>query len=90
MKIPRDVMLDILDSGEVIQNQITGHSRWSVHHSIVFKHEGSLYATTYSVGATECQDEAPFMYERDGVDCVPVVAVEKTVTVYEPIMKEEK
>ena len=56
---------------------------WSVHHEMVFKYEGMFYRTHYSVGATETQDESPYEYDEDMIECTIVHPVEKTVTVYE-------
>jgi len=87
VKFPKPEMFDVLDDGEdIVSNEITDHGRWSVTHEIVFKKDGKLYRTYYSVGATESQDEAPWEYD-DEVECTEVVAQEKTITVYVP--KEE-
>lgn len=78
-------MLDILDSGEgVIKDDVYDHTRWSVIHELIFKFEEKIYRTTYSVGATEYQDEGPWDYV-DMVECIEVKPVEKTIIVYEPI-----
>lgn len=55
-----------------------------MHYEIVFEHEGKFYRATYSVGATECQDEAPWEYE-DKVLCEEVKQVEKLVKVWVPV-----
>ncbi|MNH75641.1 hypothetical protein D3C73_278910 [compost metagenome] len=52
-------------------DEITDTSRWSIHHKIVFEHDGKFYQAHYSEGATEMQDESPWEYE-DEVDCVEV------------------
>jgi hypothetical protein len=62
---------------EVIEDEITDTSRWSIHHTMIFKFEGVHYRAHYSVGATESQEEAPFEYENT-VDC----------DIVEPIMVE--
>lgn len=54
-----------------IKNTITGTSRWSVHHEIIFEDKGKFYKTHYSEGATECQDERPWEYDEN-VECVEV------------------
>lgn len=71
---------------EVIKDEITSHSRWSVGHVMIFKvlATGKYYSTYYSVGATEYQDEGPYEYGEDE-ECDEVVPVQKTVTVYEPV-----
>ena len=71
--------------GETIQETIIDHSRWSVLYERVFEYEGKFYCTHYSVGATEQQDESPYEYEPDEIECQEVKPVEKLVIVYEVI-----
>ena len=68
---------------KTISNDIEGHSRWSIHYEAVFQHEGKFYRTTYSVGATESQDEQPYEYEEGEIECPEVFPYEVTVTRYE-------
>ncbi|MNW57758.1 hypothetical protein D3C74_355830 [compost metagenome] len=49
-------------------DEITDTSRWSVHHKIIFEHDGKFYRAYYSEGATEMQCESPWENE-DEVDC---------------------
>jgi hypothetical protein len=65
--------------------EIVRHSRWSVHYREVFEHEGKYYETTYSVGATESQDERPYEYDGDPIECPEVKPVAKTIIVYEKV-----
>ena len=67
---------------KTIYDKIIGHSRWSIQHERVFEHEGKFYLTTYSVGATEYQDERPYEYDPDEIECPEVFPVQETVTVY--------
>lgn len=76
---------DIYNTETTVLDEITGHSRWSVQHRRIFRFEGKLYETTYSVGATEMQDESPYEYGGPDEECPEVVAVERLVTVYERI-----
>lgn len=79
IKLPKETLQDILwESDQVIEDTIEEHSRWSVLHNLIFKHEGKCYQTHYSVGATEYQDERPWEYE-DEVECTEVKQVEVTV-----------
>jgi hypothetical protein len=66
-----------------IVNEITDTSRWSIHHKIVFEHEGKFYQTHYSEGATEIQDERPWEYDED-VDCIEVELKPVTVMKWVP------
>lgn len=85
MKFTKEFLVeDVFNSKTTVLDEITDHSRWSVHHRRVFAHEGAFYQTHYSTGATECQDESPYEYDKDEIECPEVVPVEKTVTVYVP------
>lgn len=68
---------------EIIEDEIVETSRWSVHYRMVFKFEDKFYVTYYSRGATESQDESPYEYDDDEIECQEVFPVTKTVTVYE-------
>ena len=84
-KFPRSTLRHILDSGEgQVSDKIVDHARWSVEHELVFTHLDRYWRTSYSVGATESQDEQPWEYEEE-VDCVEVRPVEKKVIVFEEV-----
>jgi len=68
---------------EKIEDKIEDISRWSVSHSMVFKFEDRYYESYYSVGATEQQDEEPYEYADDEIECEEVKQVEKVVKVWE-------
>jgi len=75
------------EEGTVVLNKMEDQSRWSTHFRFIFKPEGEdkLYETRYSKGSTEQQDsEGPWEYE-DEVECVEVVAYEKTVVDYKAV-----
>lgn len=86
MKLSKEVMLEKLD--DPIEDNIVGHSRWSVQHDVIFEHEGKYYRSWYQVGATESQDESPWEYENE-VLCEEVCQVEKTIKVWEAIGEKE-
>jgi len=67
-----------------LEDEIIDTSRWSVHHSIVFEDGGKFYQTSYSVGATEQQCEAPWEYEDD-IDVVEVERKPVTVEQWVPV-----
>jgi|AntRauTorcE11897_2_1112592.scaffolds.fasta_scaffold00400_32 hypothetical protein len=69
----------------VVADNIIETTRWSEIHYLVFNFEGKLYQTTYSQGSTEIQDESPFEYEDDGVDCVEVEPYKATITKYKEV-----
>ena len=81
MKFSKEFLQD--EGGETVYDKVIGNRRWSVDHERVFKHEGRYFRTLYSVGATESQDERPYEYEGDEIECVEVFPVEKKVIVYE-------
>ena len=76
---------DLEDGYEVVEDKITSHGRWSVYHTMIFKLNDRLFSTDYSTGATESQDELPYQYASDEIECPEVSPVEKTIIVYEPI-----
>ena len=87
MEFPKEDLQDLIrfcdvDGLELIKDEITDTSRWSVHHTMIFKHNGKYYLAGYSEGATEIQDESPFEYEPDMIECPEVEPVEVTVTEY--------
>ena len=71
----------------VIRNEITSNSRWSIHHELIITFDEKLYRTDYSVGATEYQEELPFEYEPDLIECDEVIRIAKTS--YDYIKKTE-
>lgn len=72
VKFTKDFLMGELDLPySAIKDKVWDNSRWSIFHEIIFEHEGKFYQTSYSVGATECQDEGPWEYE-DEVECTEV------------------
>ena len=69
---------------EVISTELVDTTRWCVVYEQIFKFEDKFYSTSYQVGATENQDERPYEWEDDEIDCVEVVPTEKTMIVYLP------
>ena len=67
---------------ELIQDELVETSRWSEIHVIVFKIGDHYYDSSYSSGLTEYQDERPYEYDPDEIECREVMPVEKTITVY--------
>ena len=70
---------------EIVEDKILETTRWSVINNLIFKFENKFYQVTYSHGSTEYQDESPFEYEGDEIECDEVVPVEATVIKYERI-----
>jgi hypothetical protein len=87
MIFSKEALFEVLDGSDEykeISNKIIDHSRWSVIHELIFQvvSTGKYYRTDYSVGATESQDETPWQYDGDEIECDEVVPVEKTVITY--------
>ena len=81
MKFSKQFLQD--EGGRTVIHQIVGHRRWSVVSMRIFEHEGRFYKTVYSEGATESQDERPYEYEGDEIECPEVFPKQHTVIVYE-------
>lgn len=83
MGLPNDA-----DEGVVISDTITGKSRWSIIHTLIFRlpdqPPGEAWRVGYSVGATESQHEAPWEWENT-VTATLVREVERTVKVWEHV-----
>ena len=79
----RDAMWGDLDGFDLVEDKLVDTTRWSEIHEVVIKREsdGKFFMDSYSVGATEMQDESPWEYSDPNF--VEVVPVEKTVIVYE-------
>lgn len=90
--IAKEVLLeDILYGGQgLISDDIIDHGRWSIHHDIVFEYQDKFYTTSYSVGATEQQDESPWEYDGEWITCYECVPKEITIVEYERILEDEK
>lgn len=73
-----------MENLEMVRDEILDTTRWSIINELIFKDKesGKLYRTNYSVGATECQDESPFEYDPDYIECVEVKEKEVTVIDY--------
>ena len=87
MKFTKEFLQELANGNneysEVIKDDIVDTSRWAVHYIMVFKLDGKFYETFYSRGATEYQDEDPYEYDDDVIECDEVFPKEKTIIVYE-------
>ena len=87
MKINKEILQELVWEEEcegfsVVQTRILDTSRWSVIHEMIFTDGEKNYRSSYSVGATEMQDERPYEYDNSEVDVVEVVPVEETIIKY--------
>ena len=64
-----------------VEDNIVDNSRWSIIHDVVFRDNktGKHYGSGYSVGATESQDESPYKYDAEEIDCQELVQKEVTM-----------
>ena len=71
---------------EMVQSELVDTSRWSNIHEVVYKDldSGKFYSSTYSVGATECQDERPYENDGDEIEFTAVVPKEVIKIEYVP------
>ena len=83
----KDFMVGVLDHehGKIIEDEVVETTRGSIVNRLVFEYEDQFYETIYSYGATEYQDESPFEYDPDMINCTVVEPVEVTVTQYRPV-----
>jgi len=88
MKFDKKYLQNVVwsEEGEIIENKIIETSRWSIHYRMIFKTEdGRLFETFYERGATEMQDQQPYEYDSDEIECSEVKPVKTVVTIYERI-----
>ena len=81
----QEVAYDEAEGVKIIENNIVDNSRWSVIHKIVFLFNEKFYESDYSVGATEQQDERPYEFDNEEIECSEVKPISKTITVYEKL-----
>lgn len=63
----------------------TGKSRWSSHHTTIFEFEGELWASDWSQGLSETQDQYAYEYDDPVAYKVKKVETVTTVVSYEAI-----
>ena len=74
------------DMGEgTVSERIIETRRWVTVYERIFEYEGKTYKTIYEVGATEQQDQAPYEYEKNEIECPEVEPFKKTVIAYREI-----
>lgn len=70
---------------ELVKEELVDTSRWSHIYERVYKDltTGKFYSSSFSVGATEQQDERPYEFDGEEVDFLEVKPVEKITIEYE-------
>jgi hypothetical protein len=93
LKVDKDTVVNMWDlpygmnedtDVEVLEDTQIGTTRWSIRHKLIVRIKDKFYSTIYATGATECQDEQPWQYEKE-VTFTEVHQVEKLVKVWEPV-----
>lgn len=87
MKFSKEFLQDM--EGETLSEKVIDTRRWVIVYERIFEFEGKVYQTIYEVGATEQQDQAPYEYEENEIECPEFEAIKKTVIVYRKIKKED-
>jgi len=70
----------------VITNEMIDTSRWSIRHHLIFEYQDKFYESSYSTGATEYQDEGPYEYDDNEIECYEVEPYQTTITKYKRIV----
>ena len=96
MKFSKEFLLDLvgIKTGDalndenhglvtVISNKMNGRGRWYISYSQIFEMAGKFYKTVYRTGATESQNEYPYEFDPDEIECVEVLPKKVTTTIYE-------
>lgn len=85
----RQELLDILyednEDSKIIKNEMYESGRWTTYYDFIFELDGKYYQTSYGRGSTECQDESPWEYDGDKIECIEVEPYEKVVIDYQPV-----
>jgi hypothetical protein len=74
------------DGLEVVFTETYEPERWSYTVRQVFSCNGKYYQTFYQKGNTEYQEEEPYEYEDDLIECGEVVKKEILTVVYDCIV----
>lgn len=82
----REIIYGDSEEYDVIEDEAIDNTRWSIVHSVVVKRrsDGKFFRASYSVGATEIQDERPFEYEENAT-FFEVVPSQVIKTVYKSV-----
>lgn len=83
----RDVVYEDHHDWETVESHVEDNSRWSIIHEGIFYHKPSekYYSISWSVGATESQDERAFEYSEP----IPIEVEKKQVTVDKWVVVKE-
>jgi hypothetical protein len=83
MKFNKQDLIDLLedDHGDFrkIKHDLIDTSRWSLVYQMIFQYQEKYYQSVYRSAATEIQDERPYEYDPDEIECAEVKPIERTV-----------
>jgi len=87
----RNIVYDDNEKFEKIEESIESTSRWSIYKTGIFEHllTNKFYEISWSVGATESQDERPFEYETNDIELYEVEKKEVLVTKWVSVSKKD-
>lgn len=70
-----------------VHSEMIDTSRWSHIHEVVYEDltTGKFWHSTYSTGATECQDERAYEHDGEVIEFDEVVPVEVTTIEYRSV-----
>lgn len=69
---------------KLVSEELVDTSRWSNIYERIYQNldDNTFWKTTYSVGATECQDESPYEYDGDEIEFTQVFPKEVVIVTY--------
>ena len=87
----RNIAWDDSADFRMVEESVYDTSRWSIHKTGICEHieTNKFYELSWSVGATESQDEGPFEYESGDIELYEVVQKEVTVTKWVSASKKD-
>jgi hypothetical protein len=81
MQFSKEFLTELCDNDEYVHTEPAGDSRWLEYTRAIFRHNGSLYQTTFARGKTEMQECRPYEYDPDLIECDEVQLVTEVVEV---------
>jgi hypothetical protein len=87
MKFPKRDLIEMTwgdtpDNYTVLESKIVDQTRWAIHYEMIFQNNDKYYKTEYSRGSTEYQDESPYQFDDDMIECKEVRPQPKTIIEY--------
>ena len=84
----QQVVWDDAEGFKKVSDVIEDTTRWEIVKTMVFQApDGLHYQSTYTEGATEQQEQRPYEYESDTIECTQVQEEVVEVTQWVPVKK---